>query len=96
MTLNNDSLIEECKENDGIVPQVKYDFVPISEIGSKEAGAVIDVIGVCRDASDVSSFTSKQTNRELRKREVYLVDKSLTEVKLKHLKLYHIYWFVAM
>lgn len=97
MTLNSDSLIEECKENDGIVPQVKYDFVPISEIGNMEAGSIIDVIGVCRDASDVNVFNSKQSNRELRKRDVFLVDKSLTEVKLIHviysfLIFPHLYW----
>lgn len=42
----------------------------------------LDIIGVCQNASDVVSLTSKNTNRELKKREVNLVDQSNTSVAL--------------
>ena len=42
----------------------------------------IDVIGVAKSASDVTTIVSKTTNKELRKREVHLVDATNTEVTL--------------
>ena len=41
-----------------------------------------DVIGVAKSASDVTTIVSKTTNKELRKREVHLVDATNTEVTL--------------
>lgn len=80
MTIGNESIIEECLTDDGNIPQVKYNFVPISSLADKDVGDLVDVIGICKDASDVQSFVSKTTNRELRKREVTLVDQSQTSV----------------
>ena len=39
-----------------------------------------DVIGVVKSANDVRVITSKTTNKELRMREVQMVDSSNTEV----------------
>lgn len=35
-----------------------------------------DVIGVCKNVSDVQTIMAKSSNRELQKREVILVDRS--------------------
>ena len=40
------------------------------------------MIGVAKSASDVTTIVTKTTNKELRKREVHLVDASSTEVTL--------------
>lgn len=40
MTLNNDTIIQECTEQSGI-PAVKYDFLPISQISDKENNAIV-------------------------------------------------------
>lgn len=40
LTLTNDSMIQECTEQSDI-PQVTYDFVPISQLSEKENNAVV-------------------------------------------------------
>jgi hypothetical protein len=84
MTLNSDSVIEECLNDDGVVPQVKYNFVPIDSVASMDVGALVDVIGICKEASDIQTFTSRSTNCELKKRDVFLVDQSKTAVMIPH------------
>lgn len=39
-----------------------------------------DVIGVCKEAMDMSSVTQRSTGRELRKREIQLLDNTNREV----------------
>ena len=80
MTIGNETVIEECLNDDGLVPQVKYSFVPISSVAELAVGALIDVIGVCKEVSDIQNFTSRTTNREMTKRDVILVDQSKTSV----------------
>lgn len=41
MTLSNDSVIQECKEDLEDVPTVKYDFVPINQIADKQANDIV-------------------------------------------------------
>lgn len=35
-----------------------------------------DVIGVCREVGDLQAFTAKSTGKELKKRDITLVDNS--------------------
>ena len=42
----------------------------------------VDIIGVVKSAADCVTITSSRTQKELQKRDVVLVDKSLTEVGL--------------
>lgn len=80
MTLSNETVIQECTDATQI-PEIKYNFVPINDIGSMEAGAIVDVIGVCKESSDLTNLTSK-AGRELTKREVTLVDQSNASITL--------------
>ena len=41
---------------------------------------VSDVIGVCKSSGEVQTLISRNTNRELKKREVVIVDQSNTGV----------------
>jgi replication factor A1 len=41
---------------------------------------VLDVIGVCKSSGEVQTLISRNTNRELKKREVVIVDQSNTGV----------------
>lgn len=74
MTFSADTVISECMEDASSVPTIKYDFVPINEIGNKNTDSLLDVIGVCRAASDVQELTARSTGKLLKKREVTLVD----------------------
>ncbi|XP_055532718.1 replication protein A 70 kDa DNA-binding subunit [Wyeomyia smithii] len=82
MTMTNDTVIQECKEDNASVPEIHYNFVPISQIANMEANTVLDVIGVCKEVGEVSQFTAKTSGRELKKREVTIVDSSNATVQL--------------
>ncbi|XP_072231051.1 replication protein A 70 kDa DNA-binding subunit-like isoform X1 [Leuresthes tenuis] len=78
MTLNAYSSIVPCDDSQGI-PTVQCDFVPIGELENRDKDAIIDVIGVCKSADDVSRITTK-TSREVSKRALNLVDTTGREV----------------
>lgn len=76
MSFTNDTVVVECQEDSGSVPTIKYDFVPINEIATKNPDTLLDVIGVCKSAADVQELTARSTGKLLKKREVTLVDSS--------------------
>ncbi|XP_058057306.1 replication protein A 70 kDa DNA-binding subunit [Anopheles bellator] len=82
MTMNGETVVQLCTETDGSMPAIQYNLVPISQIANMEPNATVDVIGVCKEAGDVVQFTAKASGRELRKREVTLVDSSNASVQL--------------
>uniref|UniRef100_A0A182JRW5 Replication protein A subunit n=1 Tax=Anopheles christyi TaxID=43041 RepID=A0A182JRW5_9DIPT len=82
MTMTNDTIVQECKDVDGSMPEIQYNLVPISQIGNMEPNAMVDVVGMCKDVSDLVQFTAKTSGRELRKREITLVDSSNASVQL--------------
>ena len=64
-------------EKDAIIGKRLLNFIMKLDLIVRES---VDVIGVAKSASDVTTIVSKTTNRELRKREVHLVDATNTEV----------------
>ncbi|KAK5612981.1 hypothetical protein CRENBAI_003495 [Crenichthys baileyi] len=72
MTLHAHSSIVPCEDSPGI-PTVQCDFVPIEELENRDKDAIIDVIGVCKSAEDVSRITTK-ASREVSKRAINLID----------------------
>ncbi|XP_017292775.1 replication protein A 70 kDa DNA-binding subunit isoform X2 [Kryptolebias marmoratus] len=78
MTLHAHSSIIPCDDSEGI-PTVQCDFVPIEELENRDKDDIVDVIGVCKSAEDVSRITTK-TGREVSKRALNLIDKTGKEV----------------
>uniref|UniRef100_G3QB71 Replication protein A subunit n=1 Tax=Gasterosteus aculeatus aculeatus TaxID=481459 RepID=G3QB71_GASAC len=78
MTLQAHSSIVPCDDTGGI-PAVLCDFVPIAELENREKDSVVDVIGVCKSAEDVSRITTK-SSREVSKRALHLIDTTGKEV----------------
>ncbi|KAK9536530.1 hypothetical protein VZT92_006303 [Zoarces viviparus] len=72
MTLHAQSSIVPCDDSQDI-PVVRCDFVPIAELENRDKDAIIDVIGVCKSADDVSRITTKNS-REVSKRALNLID----------------------
>uniref|UniRef100_UPI0037E8AE9C replication protein A 70 kDa DNA-binding subunit-like isoform X2 n=1 Tax=Semicossyphus pulcher TaxID=241346 RepID=UPI0037E8AE9C len=72
MTLNANSTIVPCDDSEG-VPAVHCDFVPIADLESRDNNDIVDVIGVCKSAEDVSRITTKNS-REVSKRALNLID----------------------
>ncbi|KAI5119936.1 hypothetical protein M0805_002125 [Coniferiporia weirii] len=73
--------IVEC-ENQENAPQVKYAFVPLSNLEEIQKDATCDCIGIVKEVSDVSEITSKSTSKQVKKRELTLVDRSEFSVRL--------------
>lgn len=82
MTFNPDTTISPCEDSASSIPMLQFDFVPIANIESIEKDTCIDIIGVCKSASDVQTFVARTTNKELIKRDIKLVDRSNKEVNL--------------
>ncbi|KAF2901894.1 hypothetical protein ILUMI_04295 [Ignelater luminosus] len=80
MHFSNNTVVTECYS--GVVPEIVYNFTNIYEIQDKEIGMEVDVIGVCKEISDVQTIHTKRTGRELKKREITLVDRTNTGVVL--------------
>lgn len=68
---------------DAAIQKQHYKFVKIGEIANCEVGSTIDVVAIVRHASEVSEIVStKQSGKVMQKRELTLVDDSLSEVRL--------------
>ncbi|ELV11146.1 Replication protein A 70 kDa DNA-binding subunit [Tupaia chinensis] len=75
MTFNNETSVMPC-EDDHHLPTVQFDFTKIDELESKSKDSLVDIIGVCKSYEDATKITVKSTNREVSKRNIYLMDTS--------------------
>ncbi|CAF3183622.1 unnamed protein product [Rotaria sp. Silwood2] len=77
MTFNYDTCIEQCDADEGqCIPQVQFNFIPISDIANRQANSVCDVIGVVKSSSNIDTIVSKTSQKEFNKRELLLVDEN--------------------
>ncbi|KAM5215481.1 replication protein A 70 kDa DNA-binding subunit [Hipposideros larvatus] len=75
MTFNNETNVMPC-EDDHHVPTVKFDFTGIGDLESKSKDSLVDIIGVCKSCEEATKITVKSNNREVSKRNIYLMDMS--------------------
>lgn len=76
LNLTEETEVEPCMDAAPDLPTLQYNFRAIADLESEEPSSFVDVIGVCKHASEVASIITKTTNRKLSKREVSLVDRS--------------------
>jgi len=69
-------------EDTSAIPSLTFEFVKLGDLSEKDKDRVVDVIGVCKSAGEVATINSSKTGKELRKLDVTLVDKSMTEINL--------------
>nr|CAD7595511.1 unnamed protein product [Timema genevievae] len=81
ITFNSSTQVSPCL-NDSDVPTTQFNFIPINKIAENDPTSYVDVIGVCKNVGDVVTFTARTTNKELKKRDITLVDQSNTSVSL--------------
>lgn len=81
LAFERETVIEKA-EDQSSVPQVRFNFVPISELQSVEKDATVDVVGVLKDVGEVSQIIAKTTQKPYDKRELTLVDDSRFSVRL--------------
>lgn len=82
MSFISDTTITPCDDVTPNIPTLQFNFVPISRLQEASKDSVIDVIGICKATGDVQTVTKRNTNQELRKRDISLLDRSGTEVSL--------------
>lgn len=64
------------------VPQIKFQFLPLSQLDTVEKDATVDVIGVVKEIGEASEITSKATSKPYSKRDLSIVDESGFSVKM--------------
>ncbi|XP_063228748.1 replication protein A 70 kDa DNA-binding subunit [Bacillus rossius redtenbacheri] len=79
ITFNHGTAVTPC-EDDKDIPTTSFNFVPINKLAEADGNTIVDVIGVCKSAGDVNTFVARTTNREVKKRDITLVDQSNTAV----------------
>ena len=84
LTFKDSTEVVPCTDEDETskIPTVQFDFCQISQLNPSLKDSNVDIIGVVKSTGDVVTFTSQRTQKELQKRDIVLVDKSLTEVNL--------------
>ena len=83
LALNSESRVRLGNDDDDDgCPQIEFDFIKIREIETCIANDVIDVVGVCRQVGNMIKINSKEQNRELKKRDISVVDDSEVEVTI--------------
>ncbi|KAL7301699.1 hypothetical protein TKK_0005698 [Trichogramma kaykai] len=76
MTLGPESEIVVCNEESQDIPTIQFNFTTIGSLESKQKDELVDVLGIAKTVSDVQTFTAKTTGRELKKRDVGIVDEN--------------------
>ncbi|XP_034664549.1 replication protein A 70 kDa DNA-binding subunit [Drosophila subobscura] len=83
MTFTGETAVQLCEDaDDGGIPDIKYNLVPISEVSGMENKAAVDTIGICKEVGELQAFTSRTTNKEFKKRDLTLVDMSNSAISL--------------
>lgn len=82
ISVTKETIIQECDDEDVNIPQTQFNFLQIDKIANIEVNSFIDIIGVCKSCSDVVTIQARSTGREMKKRELNLVDQSNTGITL--------------
>ncbi|KAK8719691.1 hypothetical protein OTU49_013857, partial [Cherax quadricarinatus] len=61
---------------------MQFNFVPLDQLESLEKDHILDVIGVCKETLDISTVQQKSSGRELKKRDIQIVDDTNREVRV--------------
>ncbi|OIT04976.1 PREDICTED: replication protein A 70 kDa DNA-binding subunit B [Nicotiana attenuata] len=77
MTLNENSQVEEASNEEAFIPETKFNFVPIDELGPYVNGReLVDIIGVVQSVSPTMSIRRKSNNEMVPKRDITIADET--------------------
>ncbi|KAF5730186.1 replication protein A 70 kDa DNA-binding subunit B [Tripterygium wilfordii] len=75
MTLNENSEMEEASDEATFIPETKFDFVQIDQLGPYvNAKELVDVIGIVQSVSPTMSIRRKSNNENVPKRDIVIAD----------------------
>jgi replication factor A1 len=81
LQFERDTEVEKAEDQDN-KPQIRFNFTKIGDLNSVEKDTTIDTIGVLKEVGEISTITSKNTNKDFSKRDLTLADDSQTSVRL--------------
>lgn len=81
LQFERDTEVEKAEDQDN-KPQIRFNFTKIGDLNSVEKDTTIDTVGVLKEVAEVTTITSKNTNKDFSKRELTLADDSQTSVRL--------------
>ncbi|XP_027333073.1 replication protein A 70 kDa DNA-binding subunit B isoform X2 [Abrus precatorius] len=77
MTLNENSEVEEVDGEASFVPETKFKFVPIDQLGPHvNKTDLVDVVGVVKNVSSTMSIRRKSDNEGIPKRDITIADET--------------------
>ncbi|KAG6620611.1 hypothetical protein I3842_Q058400 [Carya illinoinensis] len=77
MTLNENSEVEEAGNEEAFVPETKFNFVQIDQLGPYvNANELVDIIGVVQNVSPTMSIRRKSNNETIPKRDITVADET--------------------
>ena len=79
---SNVAYFQRQAEEQGGVPQVRFNFTNIGDLQSVEKDTTIDTIGILKEVGETSQIVSKTTSKPYDKRELILVDNTGFSVRL--------------
>ncbi|XP_014215325.1 replication protein A 70 kDa DNA-binding subunit [Copidosoma floridanum] len=82
MTLGNDSEVIVCNEESEEIPSLQFNFVPISTVETTPKDDLLDILGIVKSCSDVQNLVARTTGRELKKRDINIVDENNDMISL--------------
>ncbi|GAA5888099.1 hypothetical protein JCM6882_000280 [Rhodosporidiobolus microsporus] len=69
-------------ENDTETPSVQFNFTQLADLTAHEKDTTCDVLGVVVDNGQVSEITAKATQKQIKKRELTIADRSQYQVRV--------------
>ncbi|KAI4677415.1 uncharacterized protein J4E84_009100 [Alternaria hordeiaustralica] len=81
LQFERDTEVEKAEDQEN-KPQIRFNFTKIGDLNTIEKDATVDTIGVLKEVAEVTTITSKNTNKDYSKRELTLADDSQTSVRL--------------
>lgn len=83
LTFSGETQVFPCHDFDDLqMPAVKFNFIQLNKVKDVDVDGIVDVIGVCQITGDLVNLVSKTTRKELKKRDVTIVDKSLSSINI--------------
>ncbi|KAI4484282.1 hypothetical protein M0804_007738 [Polistes exclamans] len=82
MCMTSETEVIPCYEEANSIPRIQFDFIPINNIEIKEKNDIIDVLGIVKSCEEIQMLKARNTGRELKKRDITLIDESNTMICL--------------
>ncbi|CAN9326658.1 unnamed protein product [Alternaria alternata] len=81
LQLERETEVEKAEDQEN-KPQIRFNFTKIADVADVEKDATIDTVGSFKEVAEVTTITSKNTNKDYSKRELTLADDSQTSIRL--------------